>query len=391
MTTIENGTFFLPGPTEVRREVLEAMLAPMLPHRGAAFEAMFAQVVSLLQPVFRTARPVYVSTSSATGFMEMAVRCSPPGPILSLVNGAFSERFADIARACGREVTTLECALGDVVPLEQVERAMRDSAMRDSAIRESARRGSRFAAMTVVHSETSTGALTPLEPLARLAREHDVLSLVDSVTGLAAAPIETDAWDIDVLLTGSQKALALPPGLAFAAVSERFLERAVTAPARGRYFDVLEFQAYAARNQTPNTPAISLLYAARAGLEAIAAEGIEARWARHAEMARVTAEWVERTVHTLGVPLSVVARKGFRSPTVTGIALPPGLRGDDIVSAVAQRGFVIGGGYGKLKATSIRIGHMGDHSVAGLTRCLAAVHDAIASLVHARSPQPPHA
>lgn len=359
------GTFFLPGPTEVRREILEAMLAPMLPHRGAAFETMFARMVSLLQPIFRTSRPVFVSTSSATGFMEMSVRCAPPGPVLSLVNGAFSERYADIASACGREVTALEGTWGDVVPLGRVEEALKRT---------------HYSALTVVHSETSTGALTPLRELCALAREHGTLTLVDSVTGLGGAPVETDAWGIDVLLTGSQKALALPPGLAFAAVSDRFIRGAADAPARGRYFDVLEFELFAAKNQTPNTPALSLLYATLAQAEAIALEGIESRWARHAAMAAYTQEWIATTNDQLGLGLRTIARDGFRSPTVTGIALPEGIRGDDVVAAVAKRGFVIGGGYGRFKPTSIRIGHMGDHTVDGLARCLDAVRDALREL-----------
>lgn len=359
------GTFFLPGPTEVRREVLEAMLAPMLPHRGADFEVMFARIVALLQPIFRTTRPVYVSTSSATGFMEMAIRCSPPGAILALVNGAFSERFADIARACDREVTVLEAPWGEVVPLEQVETTLRSK---------------RHVGMTVVHSETSTGALTPLQPLATLARAYDVLTLVDSVTGVAGAPVETDAWDLDVVLTGSQKALALPPGLAFAVVSARFLRGASQATARGRYFDVLEFEHYAKKHQTPNTPAISLLHATLFQGEAIARETIEARWARHAAMQRLTQEWVVRTREEIGVPMCISALAGVRSPTVTAIALPPGIGGEALVKAVANRGFVIGGGYGKVKATSFRIGHMGDHTTDGLAVCLDAVRDAMREL-----------
>lgn len=359
------GTFFLPGPTEVRREVLETMLAPMLPHRGAEFETMFGRIVESLKPIFRTSRPVYVSTSSATGFMEMAVRCAPPGAILSLVNGAFSERFADIAKSCDRDVTVLQANWGDVVSLDHVEAALR---------------ARRYVALTVVHSETSTGALASLEPLAKLAREHDVLVLVDSVTGIAGAPVETDGWDLDVVLTGSQKALALPPGLAFAAVSERFLERAGQATARGRYFDVLEFEQYANKHQTPNTPAISLLYATLYQCEQIASEGIEQRWARHSAMQQATQTWVARTRERLDLPLCITAFEGVRSPTVTAIALPPAIAGDALVKAVADRGFVIGAGYGRTKATSFRIGHMGDHTVDGLAQCLDAVADALESL-----------
>jgi aspartate aminotransferase-like enzyme len=360
------GHFFLPGPTDVRPEILAAQSGPMLPHRGAEFEALFASLQDGLQVVFRTARPVYVSTSSATGLMEAAVRCAKPGPILSLVNGAFAERFADIARSCGRDVTVLEVPWGDVVPLEQVAQALAARA---------------YAALTVVHSETSTGALTPLQELAALCRQHDVLSLVDTVTGLAGAPVETDAWGLDFVFTGSQKALALPPGLAFGVASTHYLETAGEAPARGRYFDVLEFEQYARKNQTPNTPAVSLMYAAERQLADIVTEGMPARWARHAAMAQATYDWVAATQEALEVPMCIFAREGERSPTVTCIALPLGLRGDDVVRAVATRGFVIGGGYGKLKPTAFRIGHMGDHSVDGVLTCLHVVREAIAALL----------
>ena len=231
--------------------------------------------------------------------------------------------------------------------------------------------------MTVVHSETSTGALTALAPLASCARAHDTLILVDSVTGIAGAPVETEAWDLDVVLTGSQKALALPPGLAFAAVSERFVQHASRATSRGRYFDVLEFEQYAKKNQTPNTPALSLLYATLLQGEAIAREVVEARWQRHAAMAATTHEWVATMRTSLGLPLDTVAAAGERSPTVTGIRLPAGFSGDALVAAVQRRGFVVGGGYGKLKASTFRIGHMGDHTVPGLVRCLDAVSDAL--------------
>ncbi len=359
------GSFFLPGPTDVRDEVLAAQCGPMLPHRGAEFEALFARVQVGMQAVFRTARPVYVSTSSATGLMEAAVRCAKPGRVLSLVNGAFAERFADVARSCGREVTVLEAKWGDVVPLEQVEVALRCAS---------------YAAVTIVHSETSTGALTALPELAALCARYGALSLVDSVTGMAGAPVETDAWGLDFVFTGSQKALALPPGLAFGVTSERYLATVKDAPDRGRYFDVLEFEQYVHKNQTPNTPATPLLYATAVQLDAIARETMEGRWARHAEMMRATHEWVVATREALGIGLCMQAQDGRRSPTVTSVALPVGMRGEDVVRRAAERGFVIGGGYGKLKGTAFRIGHMGDHSVDGTRACLGAVREALLSL-----------
>lgn len=359
-TQAEFGTFFLPGPTEVRREVLEAMLQPMLPHRGAVFEAMFARLVNGLKPIFRTTRPVYVSSSSATGLMEGAIRCAKPGPILCLVNGAFSERFANIAQACGRDATVIGGEWHRPVPLDQVEAALRAKS---------------YAAVTVVHSETSTGVVTALPELAQLAHAHGAAVLVDSVTGIAGMPVETDAWGLDFVLTGSQKALAMPPGLAFGVASESFIANAKQAEGRGLYFDLVEFEQYIHKNQTPNTPALSLLYAAVAQVEDIAREGIEARWARHAAMAERTRAWVGELAASTGREFGIYAPEGSRSDTVTCITLPTGVNGDAIVKAVAERGYVIGNGYGKLKGTTIRIGHMGDHSVAGVERVIAIVDE----------------
>ncbi len=360
------GTFFLPGPTEVRREVLEAMLGPMLPHRGARFEALFARIQESLKPIFRTARPVYVSTSSATGLMEAAIRCARPGPVLCMVNGAFSERFASIAAACGRDAKIVGGEWHQPVSLEAVEAAL--------AARQ-------YAAVTVVHSETSTGVLTALPELAALAHRYEAALLVDSVTGLAGVPVETDAWDLDFVLTGSQKALALPPGLAFGVASERFISEASRAAQRGLYFDLTEFEQYIHKNQTPNTPALSLLYATEVQGVRIARETIERRWERHTEMAEQLYSWLHELRARTGEAFCVYAPEEARSHTVTAIALPARLTGDDIVKAVARRGFVIGGGYGRLKATTFRIGHMGDHTMDGLERVLEAAAESIEELL----------
>ncbi len=362
----EFGTFFLPGPTEVRAEVLEAMLRPMLPHRGVAYEALHARIVEGLKPVFRTRRPVYLMSCSATGAMEMAVRGAPEGPILSLVNGAFSERFARIAQACDRSTRVLSVPLGDTPHLDQVE----------EALVEGGAEGAAFAAVTLAHSETSTGALTDIQAINELAHRHGAMCLVDSVTGIGATRVETDAWGIDFILTGSQKALALPPGLAFAVASEAYVLQAGIVNGRGRYLDVVEYEEFARRSQTPNTPALSLLYAADAQLESIRKEGIEARWARHADMLAFTEAWVDR-VRGSGLALGYLCRSGERSPTVSTLTLPEGVPGSAIVRRVAELGYVIGTGYGALKEKTIRIGHMGDHSVETLEPCLEAVEKAL--------------
>jgi aspartate aminotransferase-like enzyme len=360
------GTFFLPGPTEVRPEILQAMVRPMIPHRGAEFETMFARIQAGLGLVFKTARPPLVSSSSATGLMEMAVRCAPPGAVLALVNGAFSERFAEIARACGRDVVACDAAWGAGFDPGEVARAL------------AARR---FAAVTVVHSETSTGVLTDARLVSDLAHAHGAVCLVDSVTGVGGAPLDFDGWGLDFALTGSQKALALPPGLAFGVASPDYVRRAAEAPARGRYFDVVEFEEYARRRQTPNTPALPLLYALDAQLARVAAETIEGRWARHRAMAERTAAWAAALAARHGESLGILAPPGARSPTVSAITLPARVRGGDVVRAAAARGITVGGGYGRLRDATFRIGHMGDHTPETLERCLAACGDALDELL----------
>ena len=357
MPLLDHGTFFFPGPTEVRAEVLNAMTRPMVAHRGAVFEDLFGRLQVALQDIFGTSRPVYISSSSATGLMEAGVRCAPAGRILSIVNGAFSARFAAIVSACARESDVLDVTWGATVDLDRLAERLKST---------------RYAAVTVVHSETSTGALTDVRAVTRLAHEHGAVCLVDSVTGIGAAELRFDEWGLDYALTGSQKALALPPGLAFAAASSAFIDSARQQAGRGLYFDLVEFDAYALKNQTPNTPAIPLFFAADVQLPAIAAETMTARWARHASMAERTYAWVDQLAERHGDALRVLAAAGHRSPSVTSIMLPATLTASVVLKAVKELGFTIGSGYGKNKETSVRIGHMGDHTLAGLNRCLAA-------------------
>jgi aspartate aminotransferase-like enzyme len=363
---LTEGTFFFPGPTEVRAEVLSAMARPVIPHRGAAFEALYAALQVSLKPIFGTTRPVYVSSSSATGLMEAAVRCAPEGRVLAIVNGAFSARFAAIAKACARETDVLEVPYGEIATLDMVEDALKRE---------------RYAAVTVAHSETSTGALHDVRGVTRLAHAASAVCLVDSVTGIGGAELLFDEWELDFALTGSQKALALPPGLAFAAATPAFLEAARATKGRGLYFDLVEFDAYGAKNQTPNTPAISLFYAAEVQLPAIVAEGMPERWARHRTMANMTYEWVASLRERYGDAFGILAREGHRTPTVTSVTIPTSFTASTLVRAVAERGFTIGNGYGKNRETTFRIGHMGDHTPEALSRCLGACDEAIATLM----------
>ncbi len=361
---LTNGTFFLPGPTEVRPEILAQLTRPMLPHRGAEFEAIYARCDAGLRPIFRTSRPVYIASASATGLMEGAIRCAPEGTVLALVNGAFSERFAQVAASCGRVVVRDEVTLGQHHEPEQVAALLRSCGA---------------TVVTLTHSETSTGAMNDIEALARVIHAHGAVILVDSVTGLGGAPLETDAWELDFAFTGSQKALALPPGLALGVASQSFIDAAAANRHRGTYFDLVEFEKYAVKNQTPNTPAISLFFALAEQVEAIAAEGIERRWERHRKMQALTLNWVQHLATTVDAAFAPLAPASGRSPTVTCITLPAALNGSAIAAAVAEGGFVIGAGYGPLRERTIRIGHMGDHTEEGLARCLSCVEGVLVS------------
>ncbi|HEX7020743.1 MAG TPA: alanine--glyoxylate aminotransferase family protein [Gemmatimonadaceae bacterium] len=371
MSSPNFGTFFIPGPTEVRPEILQAMSRPLISHRGREFEAMFARIEAGLRDVFLTARPVYIGATSATGFMEMAIRNTPPGKILSLVNGAFSERFAKVAESCAREVRRLVVPWGQTYDFDVVKDVLASE---------------QFVAVTVAHSETSTGVLTDVRTVAELAHQHRAIVLVDSVSGAGGAELTVDGWGLDFFLTGSQKALALPPGLAFAVASAEYVDRARALTDRGFYFDVVQYDNAAAKNETPSTPATSLLYALEAQLGNIMREGIEQRWERHLSMRDATLDWVSAVSERRDVDLRVVAAEGARSPTLTVIALPEGMTSREVIDLVAERGITIANGYGELRGKTIRIGHMGDHTLEGLERCLSVCEHAIAELAERRMP-----
>ncbi len=362
---LQRGRFFLPGPTEVHADVLAAQTGPMIGHRGEAIQDLMARIDAGLRPLFLTDRSVFVSTSSATGLMEAAVRNGViGGRVLSLVNGGFSGRFAEIARTCGFEVDALTIPWGEVHQPDQIADRLAIGG---------------YDAVTVSQSETSTGALQDLEAISSVVGgSEDTLLLVDSVTGVPGLETRTDEWGIDFILTGSQKALALPPGLAFGVASDAMMDRSTNAPGRGWYFALDRLMSELVKNQTPATPAVSLLYALDVQLARIAEEGIENRWKRHLAMQERTIEWIEE-MREAGVGIDVLAPEGHRSPTVTCISMPGGHGASATVTEMAARGWVIGGGYGKLTESTIRIGHMGDHTMDELNPLLAELGDVLVS------------
>jgi predicted phosphoserine aminotransferase len=231
--------------------------------------------------------------------------------------------------------------------------------------------GDDYDAITVVHNETSTGVVSPVGEIAQAVRElpggHEIMILVDSVSGLSGARLEFDLWDLDVVLTSSQKAFALPPGLAFCAVSDRALDKAREVPHRGYYFDFVELEKYLLRDQTPATPAISLLYALDQQLDDMLAEGMEERFARHGALRERTVSWADSRGFEMFAP------EGYRSPTVTCITNSGHVDITALNQYLRTQGMIISNGYGSLKNKAFRIAHMGDLQMPELEELLAAI------------------
>jgi aspartate aminotransferase-like enzyme len=350
---------FIPGPTDVDPHVAAAQSKPMIGHRGHDFVELMTAVQPMLQLVLGTQNPVYISTSSGTGLQEGAVRNTVGRRLLSCVCGAFGQRWHEVALANGIPADILEAEWGEPNMVE--------------AVVDQLKKGD-YDALAVVHNETSTGIENPVADIARAARQinPEIILLVDAVSSAGGVEIATDEWGLDVVFTSSQKCFALPPGLAFAAVSPRALEKAHSLPHRGWYFDFLQFDKYHQRYMTPSTPAISLIYALRVQLQMMLEEGLQARFDRHTHLAQRTSQWaLER--------FDCYAADGFRSKTVTTISNTLEM---DISAAnrfLAERGMVLANGYGRLKDITFRIGHMGQTTSTELDNLLSALEEFLQS------------
>ncbi|MDE2635656.1 MAG: alanine--glyoxylate aminotransferase family protein [Chloroflexota bacterium] len=343
MRQFDHKRLFLPGPVEVRQEILEAQTQWMIGHRTAEFAELFARLQAKLRRAFFTESRVVVSGSSGSGLWEGAIRCGvrDDRKVLHLTGGAFSERWADISRANGKQVETIEVEWGCAHRPDMVADALSKAS---------------FDAVCVVHNETSTGVTNPIPEIGAAVNQHeDTLFFVDTVSGFLGTELRVDDWGIDIALTSSQKAFALPPGIAFAAVSDRLLERAKSIPHRGYYFDLLTLEKSLLKNNTPATPPIALMHAADAQMDAIFAEGIETRWARHRAMRDATHRWA------LERGFGLYAQDGYRSDTVTTVSNTRGVNVNDMGAFMENEvGFAMDKGYGKIKGKTFRLPHMGD-------------------------------
>ena len=355
----------IPGPVEVSEKTFQAFRSPMIGHRGQGFKDLYAKIQPQLQQLLYTRQLVYLSTSSAWGVMEGAIRNLVSRKVLNCMCGAFSDKWFDVSKKCGKEAEALQVDWGQPIRAEQIDKKLATG---------------QFDALTLIHNETSTGVMSPLDQIAALKKKYpDVMFIVDAVSSMSATRIEFDALQLDVLLAGTQKAFALPPGLAVFACSPSALTKAATLKDRGYYFDFLEFQKNAEQNMTPSTPGIGHVYALASKLEDIFAEGLEARFARHRKLAEATREWAARHGFTL------FPEKDFESVTLTCVnnGARPGSRTIDVAKfqkLVKDQGFLIDGGYGKIKGTTFRVSNMGDEPEATMNTLYAAMDKAIAGL-----------
>jgi aspartate aminotransferase-like enzyme len=344
---MEHVKLHIPGPVEVSEKTFRAFCRPMIGHRGQGFKDLYARVQPRLQQVFGTRQQVYLSTSSAWGVMEGAIRNLVQRKVLCCMNGAFSDKWLDVARRCGKAADPLQVPWGSPIRAEAIEARLRSG---------------EFDALTVIHNETSTGTMSPIDEIAEVKQRFpDVLFIVDCVSSFSAVKLEFDALGLDVLLTGAQKALALPPGLALFTCSPSALDRAARAPDRGYYFDFIEFQKNSEKHMTPSTPSIGHVYALESKLDDIFTEGLEARYARHTALNQLTRDWAARH----GFTLFPEAGAESRSLCCFNNGAKPGGRVVDVPrlqQLVKEQGFLIDGGYGKIKGATFRISNMGDET-----------------------------
>jgi aspartate aminotransferase-like enzyme len=354
---------FIPGPTDVAPEVLAAQTAPMIGHRSDEFEALYAKVQTQLRALFYTTQRVYVVAASGSALHEAAMRNCVQGRVINFVNGAFSLRWHETAKGCDKAALRVDVAWNCAVTPALVAEALA-AALADGPVD----------AITVVHNETSTGVISPVGEIAATVRQMspETLVLVDAVSSFGGTAIPFDAWDLDLCLTSSQKALALPPGLAFCAVHDRVLARAEGVRGRGWYFDFLNLEKALKKNTTPSTPAITLMWALSVQLDRIFAEGLEARFARHQQLATLTQAWAVEHGFALA------AEEGYRSPTVTNVTNNLEMPVEALNRRLAQQEMEISNGYGLFKDKAFRIAHMGETTEADLHRLFVAMDDFLA-------------
>lgn len=349
---------FIPGPVNIAPEIFQAMASPMIGHRMKEYAELHGRVTGSLKQIMETSNRVFLATSSAFGVMEGAVRNLVKGRCANFCNGAFSDKWHDVTLRCGKDADAIKAPWGQPITPELVDSTLATG---------------RYDSMTMIHNESSTGVMSPLPEIAQVMKKYpDVVFIVDTVSSMSALRIPVDELGIDSCIFGVQKAFALPPGLAIFTASEKALARAKTVEHRGYYFDYLEFAVNDDKDNTPSTPCISLIFGLDCQLKRIFAEGLDARWLRHQQMADRARGWALERGFALFAP------EGARSVTLTCVANNRGADLAGMKKRLGERGYAFDDGYGKIKGQTFRIAHMGDLQPAELEEFLGLLDEELA-------------
>ena len=351
---------FIPGPVKVNDDVLQQLARPTLGHRGKEYTQLHGETVDMLKKILFTDQNVFLSTSSASGIWEAAIRncVGFDETVLCTCCGAFSDKWATVAKNCGRNVDELKVDWGKPVLPEMIDEKLATG---------------KYAAVTLAYNETSTGLTNPLYEVSEMMKQKypDVLVFVDAVSAMVGMPLHFDQLGWDVTFASVQKAFAIPPGLAVAAVSNRALEKSKNVPGRGYYFDFQLFAKSAEKNQTLTTPNIPHIMALNYQCGKLVKEGMENVWKRHEQMAELVRAWAKEK-------FALFCEEKYASNTLTTIKNTRGINVAETISSIQQKhNTIFGNGYGKLKEETFRIAHMGDITLEDLKELLSWIDDEI--------------
>jgi len=351
---------FIPGPVKVNEDVLQQLARPTLGHRGKEYAQLHEETTQMLKRILLTEQNVFLSTSSASGIWEAAIRncVAPDETILATCCGAFSDKWATVAKDCGRKVDELKVDWGEPILAEMIDEKLS---------------GGKYAAITLVYNETSTGLTNPVYDISKMMRQKypDVLVFVDAVSAMVALPMHFDELGWDVAFASVQKAFAIPPGFAVAVVSNRALEKSKSVPARGYYFNFELWAKQAQKNQTLVTPSIPHIMALNYQCQRLLKEGIENVWARHAQMGEFVRAWAKEK-------FALFCDEKYASDTLTAVKNTRGINVAETINAIQQKhNTIFGNGYGKLKEQTFRIAHMGDITIEDLKELLGWIDEEI--------------
>lgn len=337
---------FIPGPVDVREDVLQKMTTPQIGHRSKAASALQRGISDKMKKVFQTENTIILSTSSGSGLMEAAIRCCTRKRAAVFSVGAFGDRWYKMAKGNGVPADKFSSVPGQITTVEMVDEALATG---------------KYDVITVTHNETSAGIMNPVKEIGDLLKSKypEVLYLVDTVSSMGGTDIKVDAWGIDVCITSTQKCLGLPAGMAICSVTDRAIEAARQVENRGLYFDLVELYEYIQKkdHQYPSTPSLAHMFALDYQLDRILAEGLENRFARHIEMANYVRNWAKKNFALL------VEDERYLSNTLTTVKNTRGIDVSALNKQLAERGFEISNGYGDLKDVTFRISHMADYTL----------------------------